>query len=76
MTQEEYWGIDRANVAEENEMLISEKPKTLFSMDKALEYVEILTNGDEDGWSYKIIEHGKYGEIAVHDTDGTYLGSF
>jgi hypothetical protein len=55
---------------------IDQKPPTLFSMDKALEYVEILTHGEEDDWSYKIIEHGKYGEIASYDTDGEYLGSF
>jgi len=55
---------------------IDQKPPTLFSMDGALEYVEILTNDEEDGWSYKVIEHGKYGEVAVYDTDGEYLGSF
>jgi len=55
---------------------ISKKPATRFSMDEALKAVEILTDGEEDGWSYKVIEHGKYGEIAVYDTDGEYLGSF
>jgi len=55
---------------------IDQKPPTLFSMNEALNAVETLTNGEEDGWSYKVIEHGHYGEIAVYDFDGEYLGSF
>ena len=55
---------------------IDQKPPTMFSMGEALNAVEILTRGEEDGWTYKIIEHGHYGEIAVYDTDGEYLGSF
>jgi len=48
----------------------------LFPMDKALENVKILNEGEEDGWTYKVIERGIYGEIAVYDFDGEYLGSF
>ena len=57
-------------------MLLSEKPPTLFLMSEAISAVEILTKGEEDGWTYKVIERGIYGEIAVYDTDGEYLGSF
>ena len=55
---------------------IDQKPPTLFSINEALSAVETLIKGEEDGWTYKIIEHGKYGEVAVYDTDGEYLGSF
>lgn len=75
-TPEECWAVDRINIAGENEMLLSEKPPTRFSMGEAISAVETLTKGEEDGWTYKIIERGHYAEIAVYDTDGTYLGSF
>jgi len=52
------------------------KKPTLFSIDEALSSVEMLSNSEEDGWTYRLIEHGHYAEIAVYDTDGTYLGSF
>ncbi len=57
-------------------MLINETPATIFPMDEAIEYAKILNDGEEDGWTYEIIEHGIDGEIAVFDVDGTYLGSF
>ena len=44
---------------------IDQKPPTLFSMNEALSAVETLTKGEEDGWTYKVIEQGKYGEVAV-----------
>ena len=43
---------------------------------EALIAVETLTKGEEDGWIYKVIEHENFGEIAVYDFDGEYLGSF
>jgi hypothetical protein len=56
---------------------IDQKPPTRFSMDDAVSWVETLTKGEEDGWTYKAIEHeGYYWEIAAYDDDGTYLGSF
>jgi hypothetical protein len=62
-------------------MRIDQKPPTRFSMDEAVSAVETLTKGEEDGWTYKVInirniKHGKSGEIAVYDFDGEYLGSF
>ena len=41
------------------------------------EYFGIFgTKGEEDGWIYKVIELENFGEIAVYDFDGEYLGSF
>ena len=73
-------------------MRIDQKPPTLFTLAKAKEYAETLTNApkcpDEtvDGWTYKVIKHvksgeiwesaGVFGEVAVYDFDGEYLGSF
>ena len=57
-------------------MRIDQKPPTLFSINEALIAVESLTKGEEDGWIYKVIEHENFGEIAVYDFDGEYLGSF
>ena len=67
-------------------MRIDQKPPTRFSMDEAVSAVETLTKGEEDGWTYKVIKHvksgeiwesaGVFGEVAVYDFDGEYLGSF
>jgi hypothetical protein len=57
--------------------LLQEKPVplTLMSLEKAKAAVLANAN-DDDGWIYKLKQHGKYYAVAIYDDENYLIGYF
>jgi len=56
---------------------ISDRPAKLFEINEANALVKLLTDGEEDGWTYEVCPIGDaHAHINVYDEENVFTGKF